>query len=100
YFNIPEAYERNSPINFVQNVTTPLLSWAAKKDTNVNWEQHMEIFIALRKLKKEHIMVLYENDGHSLSNPENQKDMTNKLFDWYNHYLKGASAPAWMTEFH
>ena len=58
----------------------------------------MEFFIALRKLKKEHIMVFYENDGHSLSNPENQKDMTNRLFDWYDHYLKGAPAPAWMTE--
>lgn len=100
YFNIPEAYERNSPINFVENVTTPLLSWAGKKDTNVNWEQQMEFFIALRKLKKEHIMVFYENDGHSLSNPENQKDMTNRLFDWYNHYLKGEPAPSWMTDTH
>jgi len=100
YFNIPEAYERNSPINYVQNVITPLLSWAGKKDTNVNWEQHLEFFIAMRKLKKEHIMVLYENEGHSLMNPDNQIDMTNKLFDWYNYYLKGFSPAAWMTHTH
>ncbi len=97
YFNIPEAYNRNSPINFAQNISTPFLGWAGKKDSNVNWEQHLEFYLALRKLEKEHIMLLYPEEGHDISKPANQKDLTIKIMEWYNFYLKDLSAAEWMT---
>lgn len=98
YFNIPDAYNRNSPINFAQNISTPFLGWAGKKDSNVNWEQHLEFYLALRKLEKEHIMLLYPEEGHDISTPTNQEDLTYKIMDWYDFYLKGKPAPQWMKE--
>ncbi len=98
YFNIPEAYNRNSPINFAQNISAPFLGWAGKKDSNVNWEQHLEFYLALRKLEKEHIMLLYPDEGHDISSPANQEDLTYKIMDWYDFYLKGLPAPEWMVK--
>jgi dipeptidyl aminopeptidase/acylaminoacyl peptidase len=100
YFNIPRAYERNSPIHQLTNVKTPFLSWAGKHDSNVNWEQHVEMFVGLRRLKKEHIMLLYPEEGHDIVNPKNQIDLTNRLSDWFNHYLKDSIATDWMTNPH
>lgn len=98
FFNIPEAYNRNSPILYSPNVSTPFLSWAGKEDSNVNWEQDLEFFLALRKLEKEHIMLLYEGEGHDVTKPINQKDLTHKMLDWFNFYLKDAPSKAWMTK--
>ncbi len=100
YYNIPEAYNRNSPILYVPNITTPILGWAGKEDSNVNWEQHMEFFLAMRTMKKEHILLLYEEEGHDLSKPENRIDLTNKQMDWYDFYLKDSPAADWMTDIH
>ncbi len=100
YFNIPEAYERNSPIHQLQNVKTPFLSWAGKHDSNVNWEQHVEMFVGLRRLSKEHVMLLYPEEGHEMKNSENQIDLTNRIREWFDHYLKDTAAPDWMTRPH
>lgn len=100
YFNIPEAYERNSPIHQLQNVKTPFLSWAGKLDSNVNWEQHIEMFVGLRRLKKDHVMLLYPEEGHDIKGSENQIDLTNRLQEWFNHHLKDRPAPDWMTNPH
>ncbi len=100
YFNISEAYERNSPIHQLQNVKTPFLSWTGKHDSNVNWEQHVEMFVGLRRLKKEHIMLLYPEEGHDIKSSENQIDLTNRLREWFDHYLKDRPAPAWMIKPH
>jgi hypothetical protein len=47
-------------------------------------------------LKKEHIMLVYQNDGHILYNTKNQIDLTNKIKDWFNYYLKKEPKPKWM----
>ncbi|HTM99197.1 MAG TPA: hypothetical protein VL088_10660 [Pedobacter sp.] len=35
-FNDKEGCRRNSPIEHVQHITTPLLSWLGKEDVQVN----------------------------------------------------------------
>jgi dipeptidyl aminopeptidase/acylaminoacyl peptidase len=60
----------------------------------------LEFFLALRKLDKENIMLLYPNEGHYLGNPKNQLDLTHKLEDWFNFYLKDGPAAPWMTKVH
>ncbi|MBK5214970.1 MAG: S9 family peptidase [Flavobacteriaceae bacterium] len=98
YFEIPEIYKKNSPINFAENIQTPLLTITGDKDTNVNWEQSVEMFNAMRLLGREHIMLIYENEGHEFFDPSVQKDYNNKLFDWYGHYLKGDAKKEWMIK--
>lgn len=95
-FNYRTQYRRNSPIEYVENVTTPLLTWTGEKDTQVNPYQSMEFYIALRRLGKPHIMLTYPEEGHVILNLEKQKDLTLKMEEWLDYYLKKGEQPAWM----
>jgi len=90
-----EGYRRNSPINSVSNVRAPLLSYTGEEDTQVNPYQSMEFYLALRRLKKEHIMLIYPKEDHVIQGHENQIDLTNRITDWFRYYLKDEKKPTW-----
>ena len=87
----------NSPLLNASKINTPLLTWAGKDDGNVQPRQAETFYAALRRLKKEHVMLVYDNDGHIFHNPKNQEDLLRKMNDWFGHYLKGEPKKGWMT---
>ncbi|RUT68490.1 S9 family peptidase [Flavobacterium cupreum] len=90
-----EGYQKNSPIHFASNVKTPLLSYTGADDSQVNPSQTMEFYLALRRLQKEHIMILYPKESHIIQRKENQIDLTFKISEWFGYYLKGDTKPKW-----
>ena len=88
-FDDRESYRRNSPIEHVANVTTPVLLWAGEQDKQVNYSQTLEFYLALRRLGKKQILLIYPEEGHVLLKSKFQKDLTNRIDDWYAHYLNG-----------
>ena len=96
FFENREAYYRNSPLVNARSITTPLLTWAGVLDQNVQPRQAATFYAALRRLQKEHVMLVYPNDGHIFFNPKNQIDLTYKIQDWLGHYLKGEVKAQWM----
>ncbi|MRT17552.1 S9 family peptidase [Vitellibacter sp. q18] len=88
FYDAKEAYYRNSPLQQVENINTPLLLWAGKKDTNVNWSQSVYMFMALKRLGKKAKLILYEDEDHSLFKPKNQTHLSNTIFDWMETYVK------------
>lgn len=96
FFENQEGYYRNSPLNNASKINTPLLTWAGKLDENVQPRQAETFYAALRRLIKEHVMLVYDNDGHIFYNPKNQEDLTRKMNDWFGHYLKGKPKANWM----
>jgi dipeptidyl aminopeptidase/acylaminoacyl peptidase len=96
FFDCTESYLRNSALLHADAITTPLLTWAGKLDENVNSRQAEGLYAALRRLEKEHVMLVYNTEGHIFSSPENQSDLTLKINDWFGHYLKGAPKANWM----
>lgn len=95
WFEDMDGYLRNSPLNAVSKVTTPLLSYTGESDPTVNPNQTLEFYLALRRLNKEHIMLIYPKDDHAIQIPENQIDLTGRLSDWFGYYLKGEKRPDW-----
>jgi dipeptidyl aminopeptidase/acylaminoacyl peptidase len=95
FFDNQEAFYRNSPLLNASKINTPLLTWAGKLDENVQPRQAETFYAALRRLKKEHVMLVYDNDGHIFNNPKNQEDLTRKMNDWFGYYLKGENKPEW-----
>ncbi|MEN2416167.1 alpha/beta hydrolase family protein [Flavobacterium mesophilum] len=89
-------YQNNSPLKNAANITTPLLSFSGNLDMQVDPIQSKEFYLALRRLQKEHIMLLYPNDNHVLGKPDNQKDLTEKTLEWFNFFLKGYPKSHWM----
>ncbi|UFH45356.1 prolyl oligopeptidase family serine peptidase [Flavobacterium galactosidilyticum] len=90
-----EWYLKNSPVIHAANVKTPLLSWTGLKDPQVEPRQSFEFYMALRRLGKTHIMLAYPNEGHGMEKKENAIDLTTKIEEWFDHYLKGKKAPIW-----
>jgi dipeptidyl aminopeptidase/acylaminoacyl peptidase len=88
FYDAKEAYYRNSPLQQVENVKTPLLLWAGKKDTNVNWSQSVYMYMALKRLGKKAKLILYEDEDHSLFKPQNQTHLSNTIFNWMETYVK------------
>ena len=97
-FEDRERYKTNSPITYVENIKTPLLSWTGQEDLQVDWHQSIELYLALRRLSKKHILLLYPKESHELFKPENQKDLSKKMQQWFAYFLKGESPADWISK--
>ena len=92
-----DYFINNSPIYFAGTINTPLLAWAGLEDTQVDPRQSVELYMALRRLGKKHIMLLYPNEIHELLSSKNTEDLTRKVETWFDHYLKGKPSELWMV---
>jgi dienelactone hydrolase len=93
----PDLYVKNSPIFFADRVSTPLLLISNHEDSAVPFSQAIELYGALRRLHKRVWMLQYDGERHSILRPENQVDYTIRMTQFFDHYLKNAPAPKWMT---
>jgi len=92
----PDLYIKNSPIFEADKVTTPLLILHNKADGLVPFAQGVELFTALRRLGKKVWMLQYDRSGHHVDGKD-AVDYTIRITQFFDHYLKGAPAPKWMT---
>ncbi|SCD19043.1 peptidase, S9A/B/C family, catalytic domain-containing protein [Proteiniphilum saccharofermentans] len=91
-------YIENSPVFYADKVNTPLLIMHNDKDGAVPWYQGIEYFMALRRLGKPVWMLQYNNEAHNLRERRNAKDLSIRLQQFFDHYLKGEPVPVWMTK--
>ena len=98
YWDNLEAYQRNSPVYYADKVKTPLIILHNDKDGAVVWNQGIEYYNTLRRLKKPVIMLQYVGENHGLAKAANQKDYATRMREFFDHYLKGKPAPKWMEE--
>lgn len=94
----PELYKENSPVFYADKVKTPLLIMHNDNDGAVPWYQGIEYFMALRRLGKPVWMLQYNNEAHNLKERRNTKDLSIRLQQFFDHYLKGDPMPVWMTK--
>lgn len=95
-WEVPMRYIENSPIFWADKVQTPLLMIHNDEDGAVPWYQGIEYMMALRRLGKEAYMFNYNGEAHGLRKRVNQEDWTVRMQEFFDHYLKGATAPDWM----
>ncbi len=91
-----EAYTRNSPVAHAKNVKTPLIILHNDLDGAVDFTQGIEYFNTLRRLQKPVILLEYPGENHGLARSANQQDYTERMQEFFDHYLKGADAPDWL----
>ncbi|WP_281323473.1 S9 family peptidase [Flavobacterium aestivum] len=95
-FEDTESYLKNSPVLQAANVTTPLLGWTGEDDRHIHSLQSMEFYMALRRLGKTHTLLVYPEEGHNLEQRKNQKDLTKRIGQWFDYYLKNGKQQQWM----
>lgn len=94
----PGDYIEASPIFRADSVVTPLLMMNNKQDDAVAFSQGVELFMALRRLGKRVWMLQYDGQGHELhGSTADEMDLTIRMTQFFDHYLKGARPPKWMT---
>lgn len=92
----PQLYIANSPVFYADRVNTPLLIMHNDGDGAVPWYQGIELFMALRRLQKPVWMLQYNGEAHNIRARKNRKDITIRLQQFFDHYLKDAPMPEWM----
>ncbi len=93
-----DLYIENSPLFFVDKVTTPLLIMANDNDGAVPWYQGIELFTAMRRLGKQSWMLTYNGEAHNLTLRKNSKDLSVRMMQFFDHFLKDAPMPVWMKD--
>ncbi|MBB5437281.1 dienelactone hydrolase [Pedobacter sp. AK017] len=95
---INNAKYLDNPILHVAKVTSPLLMFHCKADSGVPFEQAVELFVAMRRMSKKVWLLQYDQGVHSTLNQRDDRDLTIRVTQFFDHYLKGAPAPIWMTQ--
>ncbi len=92
-----QLYLDQSPITHAASMDTPLLYLHGVDDGIVPWAQGLEFYNALRFHGKPIIWLSYPGEGHGLGEHENRVDFQTRMRQFFDHHLKGAPAPEWMT---
>lgn len=93
-----EGYLRNSPIMNAESVKTPLLLWTGKEDRIIPYTQSISYYLALRRLGAKNIMLVYPQEDHTLENQSNKEDLSKRMMNWFDYFLKRESASEWISK--
>lgn len=93
-----DAYIRNSAVFKAHQMTTPLLVMFGENDGTVHWHQGVELYNVARRAGKPVVMLSYAGEDHGLRRRANQIDYHHRIFEWFDHYLKGDPAESWIVE--
>lgn len=93
-----DLYFQNSPLFYANKITTPILIMANDNDGAVPWYQGIEFFNSLRRLDKTAYMLNYNGDEHNLTKWPNRVDLSIRMKQFFDFYLKDAPMPEWMKD--
>ena len=82
----------------MDSLQTPLLLEEGDIDGNVNPFQSQEVYNFGRRLGKNVVYLVYEQENHGVARPESQADYAHRQLEWFAHYLKGEPAASWITD--
>ena len=94
----PELYRFESALAHAPETVAPFLIMHGTADPTVAFSEGMNFYNALRFNGKKAVMLAYPGEGHGLRGLANRRDLTIRYFQFFDHYLKGAPAPKWMTD--
>jgi dipeptidyl aminopeptidase/acylaminoacyl peptidase len=96
-FEDPQEYRARSPINYIKNVTTPLMLILGEADYRTPpGAGGEEMFRALKFRKIPTVMVRFPNESHELSRsgqPWHRVERLQHIVGWFDHWLMGTHKP-------
>ena len=87
-YDDPAVYARSSPITFIKNVKTPVLTLVGDRDGECPTPQSFEFWHALETLGIENQFVVYPNEGHLIYDSAHRRDIMQRTLEWYDHHLR------------
>jgi dipeptidyl aminopeptidase/acylaminoacyl peptidase len=85
----PQRYLENSPVFYLDRVTTPVLLIHGALDEAVPAAQAAEVFVGLRRLGKEVVYARYEGEEHwqGTWGRANVEDYWSRVVEWFDSHL-------------
>ena len=86
-----ETYERWSPVEYADRVTTPLLITHGENDLRVPISQAEQYFRTLKKLEKTVEFLRYPREGHGIGEPVHRLHLDTEQERWFARFIMGQS---------
>jgi len=86
----PKEYLDRSPVTYAKEVTTPLLIIHSEDDLRCPMGQAEQLFVMLKKLRKDVLFVRFPDETHELSRsgkPRHRLERFRFILDWFAKYL-------------
>src|ERR1700730_919226 len=77
-----------SPVRFVKNALAATLFYVGSQYSICPAPQSFQLWRALRHHGVETELLFYSNEGHGITQPADQRDVTNKTVRWFDEHLK------------
>jgi dipeptidyl aminopeptidase/acylaminoacyl peptidase len=90
----PRWYVEHSPLTYAARIRTPLLIVHSEDDLRCPMEQAEQLFVALKRLRREVVLVRFPDENHDLSRtgrPRHRLERFRIILDWFGRHL---GAPA------
>jgi dipeptidyl aminopeptidase/acylaminoacyl peptidase len=84
-----EAWERISPFNDVDKITTPTLMIGGKEDWNVPINNSEQLYQALKRRGIDTQLVVYPGESHGIARPSFIRDRYGRYLAWYDRTVRG-----------
>jgi len=88
-------YIERSPLTYAKNIVTPLLILHSEDDLRCPIEQAEQLFVALKKLRREVRFVRFPGENHEMSRsgrPRHRLERFRHILEWFAPYLGGRAA--------
>lgn len=86
-WQVPERYQRLSPLTHVEEIQTPFLLHHGEKDERVSLSQGREMYRALRYTDVPTDLLIYSNEGHVIGRPRGQIVSMQSSIGWLERWL-------------
>jgi len=91
-FNFPKedsiAYKRSSPIHFAEGLKGKLLLIHGMADSNVHFQDTVQLIFKLVKNNKEFDVMIYPREEHGFSRDESYVHVFTKILEYFQEHLK------------
>ena len=94
----PDRYRMESALTHAPKAAAPFLIMHGTSDPTVDFNNGLGFYNALRYNGKKAVLLAYPGEGHGLRGMANRRDLTIRYFEFFDHYLKDAPAPKWLSE--
>ncbi|MEK7406339.1 MAG: S9 family peptidase [Acidobacteriota bacterium] len=87
-WEVPQNYRKNSMIEDVNNIKTPMLFISGDTNPAIALYHNEFLYSALKKQGVDTRFLVYRGEGHNILRPENQRDVLMRILDWVDSHLK------------
>ncbi|MDP9158838.1 MAG: prolyl oligopeptidase family serine peptidase [Acidobacteriota bacterium] len=90
-YDDPAVYAKSSPVRFIKNARAPTLLYVGNQDSICPAPQSFQLWRALKHQGIETKLLFYANEGHGITQPADQRDVTKETVRWFDEHLPSLS---------